>query len=594
LADAILGPNIIIGIQLNKDIMGNSGKQQLLAFLLIMVVLFLTPKYMEYIAPPQEEEAPETILEGETNYDYVESEIGQKEKENPKIIDEIHSVDEVVFSVESPLYIAEVSNAGGGTLKSLTLKNYLSGFNEDGVFVEDDFVSILMPDENQCSPCLSLRSNSNNEAKFFDSPFSTDIQNGENFVLNEGDSHTFYFNFVDSNGNEISKSFTMYGDYYHFDYEINTTSVEEGSFTREVAWTKSLRPTEKNKDYDVTESGAVIWQVDEHEDIAQTSPNKIYLETLDGRTDWAAIKSKYFIASIIPDNKGIYGSFEADNQLFANREITPGYKVYIGHNSNDKVLSGKVYLGPQDVIEMRKTGSNLEEAINWGWSFIRPISKFILKLLKYLHNPFSGLTINYGIVLILFAFIIRIFTGPLTKKATVSNQKIQQLQPQIKKLQAKFKDDPMKLNQETMALWRKHNVNPLGGCLPIIIQMPLLFALFVTFRTTIEFRGEPFFLWISDLSQPDIIFNLPFHIPIYGAHIAILPLLMGITMFFQQKFTSASMDSSQKPLMYIMTGFFFLIFNSFPSGLNLYYATSNVLNIIQQWNLKKTTTLSTS
>ena len=125
--------------------------------------------------------------------------------------------------------------------------------------------------------------------------------------------------------------------------------------------------------------------------------------------------------------------------------------------------------------------------------------------------------------------------------------------------------------------------------MPILIQMPLLFALFVTFRTTIEFRGEPFLFWIVDLSQPDIILNLPFTIPIYGSHVAVLPLFMGFTMYFQQKFTSATMDSSQKPLMYIMTGFFFLIFNSFPSGLNLYYATSNILNIVQQWNLKKKT-----
>jgi YidC/Oxa1 family membrane protein insertase len=267
--------------------------------------------------------------------------------------------------------------------------------------------------------------------------------------------------------------------------------------------------------------------------------------------------------------------------------------MYIGFDPDDNVLSGKIYLGPQDVTEMKKTETNIEEAMNWGYFFIRPISKFILKLLKFLHSPFPGFQINYGIVLILFAFIVRLLTGPLTKKATVSNQKIQQLQPQIKKLQAKHKEDPMKLNKETMALWKKHKVNPLGGCLPIIIQMPLLFALFVTFRTTIEFRGEPFFLWITDLSQPDIIVNLPFSIPIYGAHIAILPLFMGITMFFQQKFSSATMDSSQKPVMYIMTGFFFLIFNSFPSGLNLYYATSNILNIVQQWNLKKTTTLST-
>ena len=571
--------------------MGNSTKQQLLAFLLIMVVLILTPKYMEYISPPQESSIDKNVLEDELANEILSEEFSAQNNANSNKKIDLNIFEEVVFSVETPLYIAEISNSGGGTLKSFILKNYFSGYNEGGDFIKEDYVSILIPDNNQCSPCLALRDNSTNEAKLFDMPFSTDINNGESYILREGDSQTFYFNFIDSSGNELSKSLTLYGSFYYFDYQINTNSIEKGSFTREIAWTKALRPTEKNEDYDVSESGATIWQVDEHENISQTSVDRIYLETLDGRTDWVAIKSKYFIASLIPENKGIYGSFEAENQFFGNRKITPGYKVYIGHHPNDKILSGKLYLGPQDVVEMRTTDSNLEEAINWGWSFIRPISKLILKLLKFLHNPFSGFIINYGIVLILFAFLIRILTGPLTKKATVSNQKIQQLQPQIKKLQTKFKNDPMKLNQETMALWKKHNVNPLGGCLPIIIQMPLLFALFVTFRTTIEFRGEPFFLWITDLSQPDIILNLPFHIPIYGAHIAILPLLMGITMFFQQKFTSASMDSSQKPLMYIMTGFFFLIFNSFPSGLNLYYATSNVLNIVQQWNLKKTTKL---
>jgi len=470
----------------------------------------------------------------------------------------------------------------------------MGGFSDDGVYLEEDLVSILLPDEDRCSPCLSLRDHSNNNAKYFDEPFSTNIQNGENIILNEGESETFTFNFMDENGNKISKSLSANADFYYFDYEINTETLEEGSFTREIAWTKSLRPSEKNPDYDVTESGAVIWQGKSREDISQTSPDRIEMETLDGQTDWAAIKSKYFIASIIPHNSGIYGMLEAENQFFANREITPGYKIHIGHHSNDRTLSGKIYIGPQDINEMRLTDSNIEEAMNWGYSIIRPISKFILKLLKFLHKPFDGFVINYGFVLILFAFMVRLLTGPLTKKATVSNQKMQKLQPQIKKLQAKFKDEPMKLNQETMALWRQHGVNPLGGCLPIVIQMPLLFALFVTFRTTIEFRGEPFFLWITDLSQPDIIMNLPFHIPIYGAHIAILPLLMGITMFFQQKLTSATMDSSQKPIMYMMTGFFFLIFNSFPSGLNLYYATSNLLNIIQQWNLKKTTSLSTS
>ena len=568
--------------------MANTGKQQFIAFLLIMVVLFLTPKYMELIAPTEQTQQESIDEVSSQNYSYDLENQNQKErfkKESPVL----NNLEEIVFTVSSPLYIAEVSSLGGGTIKSFRLKNYTNGYDDNGVFVTDDFLSILLPNEDQCAPCLVLRNNSNNDTKVFDKSFSTSIKNGESFFIEENSSNTFYFNFEDSNRNNISKSLTMYGDFYHFDYSINTTSLEEGSFTREVAWTKPLRPTEKNEDYDVVESGATIWQVEDQETITQNSTDPILLSSLDGRTDWASIKTKYFIASIIPENKGIYGSFKSENQLFGERKVTPGYKIYIGHHSNDKKLSGKIYLGPQDVSEMQKTNTNLEDAINWGWPIVRPISKAILKLLKFLHNPFSNITINYGVVLILFAFIVRIITGPLTKKATVSNQKIQQLQPQITKLKSKYKDDPMKLNQETLNLWKKHNVNPLGGCLPILIQMPLLFALFVTFRTTIEFRGEPFLFWIVDLSQPDIILNLPFTIPIYGSHVAVLPLFMGFTMYFQQKFTSATMDSSQKPLMYIMTGFFFLIFNSFPSGLNLYYATSNILNIVQQWNLKKKT-----
>ena len=573
--------------------MENSGKKQLLAFLLIMVVLFLTPKYMELISPPSNSTGAELI---ESKNTPTHEEYNEFTSINNPILTPKENIieEEILFTIDTPLYIAEISNAGGGTIKSFLLKNYLGGYNDDGIYFEEDFVSILLPDESRCSPCLSLRDNYTNKTKYFDEPFSTKMKNGDNVILRENESQTFVFNFIDESGNKLYKSLSAHADFYYFDYEINTETLEEGSFAREVAWTKSLRPTEENPEYDVAESGAVIWQNNVRDDIIQSSQDRIEREMLDGQTNWAAIKTKYFIASIIPQNNGIYGSYEAENKLFANREVTPGYKIHIGHHSNDRTLSGKIYIGPQDVAEMRTTESNIEEAMNWGYSIIRPISKFILKLLKFLHKPFDGFTINYGIVLILFAFIVRLITGPLTKKATVSNQKMQQLQPQIKKLQTKYKDEPMKLNQETMALWRKHGVNPLGGCLPIVIQMPLLFALFVTFRTTIEFRGEPFFLWITDLSQPDIIMNLPFHIPIYGAHIAILPLLMGLTMFFQQKFTSASMDSSQKPVMYMMTGFFFLIFNSFPSGLNLYYATSNLLNILQQWNLKKKMSLTTT
>jgi YidC/Oxa1 family membrane protein insertase len=161
------------------------------------------------------------------------------------------------------------------------------------------------------------------------------------------------------------------------------------------------------------------------------------------------------------------------------------------------------------------------------------------------------------------------------------------VQPKLQALQKKHKNDSQRLNQEMMKLYRDNNVNPMGGCFPMLLQMPLLFSLFLVFRSTIEFRGAPFFGWISNLSQPDTIFYLPINIPIYGDQIALLPILLGVSMFLTQKMSMATMDAKQKPIMYIMTAFFFLLFNSFPSGLNLYYLIYNLLNYQQQKSLKK-------
>jgi YidC/Oxa1 family membrane protein insertase len=274
----------------------------------------------------------------------------------------------------------------------------------------------------------------------------------------------------------------------------------------------------------------------------------------------------------------------AGNVAFGGRKQTPVYHAGIGYPLDIKYISSKLYLGPLDVDHLIKTGTNLDATMNWGFTLIRPISKGILWVLKFMHN---ALRLNYGLVLLLFALIIRLITGPLTKKSYESSQNMQKLQPQIKKLQAKYKKDPQRLNRETMGLYKKHKVNPLGGCLPIMLQMPLLWALFIVFRTTIEFRGAHFVFWISDLSQPDVIFNLPFSIPIYGSGVAVLPLLMGATLMLTMRMSSATMDKSQKPVMYFMNGFFILLFNTFPSGLNLYYTAYNVLSYFQQRSIKR-------
>jgi len=159
-------------------------------------------------------------------------------------------------------------------------------------------------------------------------------------------------------------------------------------------------------------------------------------------------------------------------------------------------------------------------------------------------------------------------------------KKMQLVQPMMTELREKYKNEPQQLNKQMMKLYKDYGVNPMGGCLPMLLQMPLLIGLFIVFRSTIELRGAEFFWWISDLSKPDVIFHLPFTIPLYGKIVGLLPIVMGLTMFLQQK--STMQDPRQKMMAYFMPIFFILLFNSFPSGLNLYYTLFNVWTILQQ------------
>ena len=287
---------------------------------------------------------------------------------------------------------------------------------------------------------------------------------------------------------------------------------------------------------------------------------------------------------MIPEISGTFATmFAKNNPDFGNRAITPAYSSSIGYPRQTTNIKSDIYLGPLDIDYISEINADLDAVMNWGYAVIRPISKGILWVLKFFHKTFN---LNYGLVLLLFAILIRVITGPLTKKSFESSQNMQKIQPELKKVQAKYKGDPQGLNRETMALYKKHQVNPLGGCLPILLQMPLLWALFIVFRSTIEFRGAPFIFWINDLSQPDVIFNLPFTVPIYGNGVAILPLIMGATLILTMRLSTATMDNNQKPVMYFMNIFFVLLFNTFPSGLNLYYTTYNILSFFQQRKIR--------
>jgi len=211
--------------------------------------------------------------------------------------------------------------------------------------------------------------------------------------------------------------------------------------------------------------------------------------------------------------------------------------------------------------------------MNLGWALFRPLGQLVTWSLTKMYSIIP----NYGLVVILFAVLIKILLNPLTKKQFSSQKNMQALQPQIQRLKEKYKNDSQKLSRAQMELFKEQGVNPMGGCLPLLLQMPILISFFTIFRSTIEFRGAPFFGWITDLSAPDTITTIA------GFPLNVLPFLMGITMFLQQKLMAApDSGSQQKIMMYFMNVFFLFLFYTFPSGLNLYYSVFNLLSIVQQ------------
>ncbi len=234
------------------------------------------------------------------------------------------------------------------------------------------------------------------------------------------------------------------------------------------------------------------------------------------------------------------------------------------------------YLGPQEYDRLEAVGQDLEGVNPYGWRWLRPIIRplvgIVMLILGWMHE---ALNLAYGWVLILFGVLMRVVLFPLYQKSMRAQMAQMQVQPLMKELQEKHKDDPQKLQSEMMKLYREHGVNPLAGCLPMMLPMPILFTLFFVFQGTIEFRGVPF-LWLPDLSLKD---------PLY-----IIPLLMGLSMFLLSWIGQRGMDQTNpqmKMMTYVLPVVFTVMFAGFPSGLNLYYTTSNIASLPQQLYLSK-------
>ena len=299
--------------------------------------------------------------------------------------------------------------------------------------------------------------------------------------------------------------------------------------------------------------------------------------TLDGPFEWVAIKSKYFFAATmaIQENQPQFGGvvvvggdrpakIASRAAVWATLPVPPG-----GEFRYD------VYVGPLEHHRLAALGHGLDDANPYGWSFFRPIihpvSLWVVAILTWMHDQMG---LAYGWVLIFFGILVRLLLWPLNQKAMASQLRMQAAAPLLKDAQERYKDSPEKLQKEMMRIYKEYNVNPFGGCLPMFLPLPVLFALFFVFANTIEFRGVPF-LWLPDLSRPD---------PLY-----IIPVVMGLTMFAVSKVGQIGMppNPQTKMLLYFMPAFLTFVFLRFASGLNLYYTVQNLVSIPQQYFLAK-------
>jgi YidC/Oxa1 family membrane protein insertase len=316
----------------------------------------------------------------------------------------------------------------------------------------------------------------------------------------------------------------------------------------------------------------------------------------DQAIDWVAAKNKYFVQILTPEG-GAETSRIKGRRALAPREAVeagaaPRKMTELTEVSAAAVFEGQTlapgeklerrltyYVGPKKYSELHAMRLHQVDVMEFG-DWIKPISKLLLKVLNGIHTVIP----NYGIAIILLTIIVRVVFWPITHKSTESMKRMQQVAPLVTALREKYKDNPTKQQQEIMALYKEHKVNPLGGCLPMLIQIPVFFALFTVLRSAIELRFADF-LWIKDLSEPENLFQGM--IPFVGS-LNLLPLLMSATMYLQMKLSPSSGDPAQQKIMAVMMPIMMLFFlYSFASGLALYWTTQNVLMIIQQMMMKR-------
>ena len=487
---------------------------------------------------------------------------------------------EKLVTVQNDLMTAIISSKGA-TLKSLVLKKHLDGTRHPFNLITDSSKGALS---------MLFLSSDGKRIDTRDLNFRSLSVDSVRTVTGAQKVSVSYVLDVDTT-RSMQVTYMFSGDSYTIGYDLKLTgfgSTVAGN-QYQIAWDGGIAYSEKDKVDEAANALASAYLGGGLVKLDAKDSKQAYREEESGKAQWVAVRSKYFLAALIPgrESDGIYlNGTRKPGSEFENYVAALKMSLPVGQNVVEDHY--RLYVGPLDYNSLKPLNVGLEKIMDFGWEWLtRPFAEYIILPIFNLMNRYVG---NYGLIIIIFAFLIKAVTYPLSMASTKSMKKMSALQPLMKEIQEKYKDNPAKLQSELGRIYKEAGVNPLGGCLPTVLQMPLLFAMFYVFRSSIQLRQHGF-LWAKDLSVPDSILDFGFKLPLYGDHIAVFPILMAVTVFIQQKITPTAQTNEQMKIMtWMFPAMMLLFFNNMPAGLGLYYLMFNIFSVAQQYYINSTTT----
>jgi YidC/Oxa1 family membrane protein insertase len=469
-----------------------------------------------------------------------------------------------VITVETPLYRAQFSE-DGAAVTGFVLKNYREHAEENSALKQ-----LVSPDLGKSAVLVNFEQGSLPDLKGAVFVAQTDAQR----IDASKNPQKLVFTWRGPTGVVVEKSYRFDPQTYLFGLTVSVKNGAPQVLKGRLAVTlNSIIPKDK-RTFGFEGPSAYIngkLQQIKIKDIEDQ-------DTFTGVIDWVAVQSRYFLSSVIPETptEAAYHLNHEENGRIAARFILPETTIA---SATQQSFEFQIFKGPKSMSLLRGYGHNLAKVVNFGMFDI--LAKPCLWVMNFIYHH---LIPNYGVAIIILTLITKILLWPLGTKSYKSMSDMKKLAPLIKGIKEKYKDDRKRINEETMSLYRTYKINPLGGCLPMVVQIPVFFALYRMLYEAIELRHAPFFLWINDLSAPDRLFRFDFSIPFmeppYG--IPVLTLVMGATMFLQQKMSPQMGDPTQAKLMMLMPVIFTFIFINFSSGLVLYWLVNNIVSISQQ------------